>query len=107
MEFLAGQVVLRLLAKVGSMGMSDWVIRSKKEPQWARPNVCAPESATTSVASKFRGAKASRSWPVLKNGGGRLLVPFTLKVRPSFLPSGTSNLGPPDYSIQKVTKFSE
>lgn len=96
-----GHVALRLLAKVSSMGGSDWLILSKKDPQWALPKVCAPDSATTSVASKFLAAKVVRSSPVLKNGGGRFLVPFMLKVTPSFLPSGTSNLGPPDYVYSK------
>lgn len=91
-----GHVLLRFFANDGSIGVSVWLIRLKNVEQWARPNVCAPESATTSVALKFLAANVSRSLPVLDDGGGRFLVPFMLKVRPSFLPNGTANFGPPD-----------
>ena len=69
-----------------------------KELQWLMPMVWPPESATTSVGSRFFVASESRISPALLEGGGRfasvsfLVAKFSL----SLLPNGTSYSGPPD-----------
>jgi len=95
-EFALGQVFLRFWARVLSIVGSAGESLLKNVPQCARPNVCAPDNATTSVTSKFWAAKTLSVTLVVLKGCGRLLVSLMLKVLPSFLPSGTGKLGPPD-----------
>lgn len=64
--------------------------------QCARPKVCPPENATTSVTSKFFSENVLIVFVVLPKGDGSLRVSVMLKVRPSFLPNGIGKSGPPD-----------
>lgn len=89
-EFASGHVDWSCFARVLSMLGSRGESLLKNVPQWARPKVCAPDKATTSVTSKFLAAKASRVTPVVLKGLGRSRVPHVLKLRPSRLPSGTA-----------------
>jgi hypothetical protein len=63
--------------------------------------VCAPDSATTSVTSKFCAANTFSVTLVLLKGCGRFFVNALLKVLASFLPNGTGKLGPPDCAKKK------
>lgn len=83
---MAVRFLARVLSMLGSRGES----LLKNVPQWARPKVWAPDKATTSVASKFRSAKAFRVAVVLLIGDGSFCVPTVLKLTPSRLPNGTA-----------------
>lgn len=85
-EFASGHVDWSCFARVLSMLGSRGESLLKNVPQWARPKVCAPDKATTSVTSKFLAVKT----PVVLKGLGRSRVPHVLKLRPSRLPSGTA-----------------
>lgn len=63
-----------------------------KELQWLMPMVWPPESATTSVGSRFLVARELRMVEALLEGGGRLsnVTCLVAKVSPSLLPKGIS-----------------
>jgi hypothetical protein len=62
-------------------------------------NLKIPDRATKSFADNALWEKLCCSCDMLNVGAGNCLVSMALDVLPSFLPLGTSHLGPPDCRI--------
>lgn len=64
-----------------------------------------PDRATRSFADNPLWEKLCCSCDMLNVGAGRFMVSLALDVLPSFLPLGTSHLGPPDCRIYILIRY--
>ena len=64
-----------------------------------------PERTTRSCIERHLWTKLCRSWEMLKVGAGSCLVSIDFDTLPSFLPFGTSHVGPPDYHYVHTNKW--